>query len=88
MKIITPSEGKICIALYEDCNMVAFSIGSQNVYVSDHRGNFKEILGDMTLNSKLSAVINNIHVDCGNIFTGTLPDFNEAKEVKIIKKHQ
>lgn len=88
MKIITPSEGKICMALYEDSNMVAFSIGSQKVYVSDHRGNFKEILGDSTLNSKLSAVINNLHVDCGNIYTGTLPDFNEAKEVKIIKKHQ
>ncbi len=88
MKIITPSEGKICMALYEDSNMVAFSIGSQKVYVSDHRGNFKEILGDSTLNSKLSAVINNLHVDCGNIYTGTLSDFNEAKEVKIIKKHQ
>jgi hypothetical protein len=88
MIIITPSEGKICMALYEDSNMVAFSIGSQKVYVSDHRGNFKEILGDSTLNSKLSAVINNIHVDCGNIFPGTLPDFNEAKEVEIIKKHQ
>ena len=88
MKITTPSEGKICMALYEDCNMVAFSIGSQKVYVSDHRGNFKEILGDTTLNTKLSAVIKNIPVNCGNIFTGSLPDFNEAKEVIIIKKHR
>ena len=88
MKITTPSEGKICMALYEDCNMVAFSIGSQKVYVSDHRGNFKEILGDTTLNTKLSAVIKNIPVNCGNIFTGSLPDFNEAKKVIIIKKHR
>lgn len=89
MRIITPSEGKNCIALYEECdNMIAFSIGSQKVYVSDCQGGFKEILGNDTLNSKLSAVINHKHLNYGSPFTGKLPDFKEAQKVKIIKKHQ
>ena len=88
MKKITPAEGKICLALFESDGLLAFSIGSQKVYISDYKGNFKEIIDGATLNSKLSALINHKHLNYGSPFTGKLPDFSKAKEVKIIKKHQ
>ena len=88
MKMAVPSEGKICMALFRYKDLVAFSIGSKKAYVSDYRDGYKEILGDETVNTKLSAVINNVGINRGNTYEGTIPEFDKAIEVKIIKKHQ
>lgn len=88
MKMAVPSEGKICMALFRAKELVAFSIGSKKVYISDYRGGYKEMIGDETVNTKLSAVINNQSVNCGSSFVGALPNFDSAIEVKIIKKQQ
>ena len=88
MKMAVPSEGKICMALFRYKDLVAFSIGSKKAYVSDYRDGYKEILGDETVNTKLSAVINNVGINRGNTYEGTIPEFDKAIEVKIIKKQQ
>lgn len=88
MKMAVPSEGKICMALYQNDELVAFSIGSRKVYACVSGGGYKEVLNDETVNAKFSAVINHCDVEYGDKFAGTIPNFDNTISVKIIKKHQ
>ena len=95
MTLVDPKAHKLTLSLYWENEKMpeAFSLGTK-VYGKRTNGQYFEIEGDDSVNSKLSKVINGIKFDYGNAYNGDLAFLNKdiskdtAINVIIIKKHQ
>lgn len=91
MKLVDPKAKKLSVALYygNESAPEAFSIGA-NVYQKTPDGKYREMVGDNSVNEKISSIINNTaRQNGGSLFDGDLSFLNntESKKIYIIKKN-